>query len=288
MKTLGMIKPLCDMSYESEKLLEWGEEIFDEVILINPLRVTYSIKKDISQIKIIHQGRDISGLSALIVRNTKSCPFAISVLVKALKSNGCFIGDPSSRFSGAMPSKAKTTINRHEKGIGVDSYYAFNHSDAMSLLDSIDEYPLIAKPIRGCRSNGVEVIQDRSEAREYINNFPFDDPIFFQKMEHLVKEYRAIVIGNVVVGMVKKVMKKDRTKISGKRFVRVKNSRIKRLIEEYMKDNEGILGLDIGMKDDRSIFVIEANRAPMWQRFEEISGIDIAKLYIRYVYASCE
>jgi glutathione synthase/RimK-type ligase-like ATP-grasp enzyme len=45
-------------------------------------------------------------------------------------------------------------------------------------------------------------------------------------------------------------------------------------------NHEGILGVDVAMNSEGKLRIIEANRAPSWQIFEQATGINVAEIII--------
>src|SRR5262249_40435635 len=45
-------------------------------------------------------------------------------------------------------------------------------------------------------------------------------------------------------------------------------------------NHDGILGVDVAVNSEGKLRIIETNRAPSWQVFEQATGIDVAKTVI--------
>lgn len=281
-----------EFNYETNSLVKEGKKIFDEVFLINPLDITYKFEKKSKKPVIRYRGKDISSLSCLIVRGTSGCENAIATFCHALDICGCYLVDPIERFSGASPSKLLTTIERFKKGIGIDSYYSFTYQNTFEMIEDIyndKKTKLIAKPIDGSRGFGIELLETKEEAldyaEKYFNNIiSSNQPIFFQKYEVIKKEYRIIILDSKSFGIVEKIPKDNSIVANyaqGATFINTNNDEITNFVINSI-GKEGLFGVDVAKTIDNELFIIEANRAPQWRHFDEVTKKNIAREVLEY------
>lgn len=126
-------------------------------------------------------------------------------------------------------------------------------------------------------------------AIEYINSFfaklehEAEEPLFLQTYELFVEEYRAILIDGKVLGTVKKIPEIGKivsNAAQGATFTMVNSPKLIEFLEKNVSE-EGILGVDVAIDTTGAFHIIETNRAPMWQTFEEATGINVAQYVIQ-------
>ncbi len=277
---------ISNLSFEKKALVREGQKIFDEVLLIDTRNMAYQFLRG-SDRPIIQLGeRDISDLSALYVGSTKNREASTAILVHTLSHNGCRINDPVSRFSVGFASKLLSTFRRFERGSGSSSFLAFNKRNAERLLQQIDEkkyFPLIHKPIRGSKGKGVHRINSLGEAQDFCEAFfqkrsnP-DIPLFLQTFVNFTREFRVMVYDYEVIGMVEKIKAEGAVAANaaqGGAFKAVHDERLKKFVIDQTR-SKGLFGFDVAIDEEEQFHVIESNRAPLWETFQEATGINVA------------
>lgn len=286
------------MNYESRALIQEAESAFDEVVLIHPWHVRYAFRRADATPHISMRERHLDDLSCLVVRGTGGHEHSISVLVRALRRCGCFVLDPDSRFSGEAASKLLTTVDRHEKSVGTDSYYAFSIRESLTLIEELsasNSFPLLYKPVRGKQGRDVVVVRTHEEAIRLVHDF-FNDadaqdaPLFLQSYMNFVAEYRVMLVGTHVIGVVQKCRGQKQIASNAARggvFTAVDVPEVVEFAVAYV-DQEGILGIDVALDSENHLHVIEANRAPLWEEFERATGVNVAKEIVSYARQHCD
>jgi len=280
------------LNYETSSLFAEAEKVFGNTILIHPWRVQYEFCRDEENPRITMDDCDLSSLSCLIVRSTSGYEQAISVLVRSLRLCGCTIIDPANRFSGEPASKLMTTIDRYEKGVGSDSYYAFSLPQALSLIQELaarKTFPMLSKPIGGKRGRDVIFLESASAAEDLARAFfqestAKDTPFFIQPFIAFETEYRVMVVGDRVIGMAKKIKPKGSVAANTALGGKLESWEDKEVAQSALNNVnlEGVLGVDIARDQEGKLHIIEANRAPLWQAFEEATGVRVAAEIIQY------
>lgn len=294
MKTLGICAPhttVEQLYYEKRSLYKQAQAHYDRVVLIDTRAVTYQFIRGESQPCIWHNRDDISHLDSLFVHGTKGRESSTAILVRALKLCGCDIFDPIRRFPVGYVSKLLSTIERFGKGVGSSTFIAFDRDNTIYLLEHIqknDAFPLIAKPIAGKKGRGIHEIPDAKAARAYVDEFfrsrpSLETPIYLQSFEEFVAEYRVLVVDGEALGMVHKVKQEGliaANAAQGALFVPADEPSIKDFVSRHVS-SQGLLGVDVAIAPDGEPHLIEANRAPQWQAFEQVTGIDVAQAIIK-------
>ncbi|GAB3316379.1 hypothetical protein GCM10027299_06530 [Larkinella ripae] len=278
------------LSYELFRVYQEAQKLYDDVLLINPRRVSYLFVRDTTKPVILYQDTDISSLDTLLVRSTKNSEAAIAILVRSLKSCGCDILDPMERFSVGKASKLLTTISRFQRGLGTSTYISFTRPGAQALLRKLEQenrFPLLSKPVAGRRGEGVELIGDRMAGLDCIDRYfgaeeYLADPFYFQDFVQFQREYRVLVIDGEAIGVVEKRKPAGQLTANaaqGGVFVAVEAPEVVRTVLQNVS-HEGALGVDVAIDQDSQVHIIETNRAPQWQAFEEATGLNVAKILV--------
>lgn len=177
MRSIGICtraRSVKDLNYEKHQLYQEAKKVYDIVLLIDPIDVIYQFIRGEIKPRITLNGIDLSSLNALIIRSTRSREISIALLTRSLSLCGCKILDPISRFAIGRSSKLLTTVKRFEKGIGSNTFVAFNYQSALDLVNQLakeQHFPLITKSMFGRQGKGIEVIRDTTHGIRYISLF---------------------------------------------------------------------------------------------------------------------
>jgi glutathione synthase/RimK-type ligase-like ATP-grasp enzyme len=278
------------LNYEQRALYEEGLARYDAVRLIDPRDAVHAFVREAARPAIVHRGEDISSLTTLIVRSTGGREAATAVLVRSLALCGCDVFDPIDRFAVGKPTKLLTTISRFQSGSGTSTYLAFSRTGAIDLLRRLGmdgRFPLVAKPASGRKGRGVHVVGDIASGTALVaEHFGYgeytDEPFFLQDRIVFRAEYRILVVDGKALGVAEKVRPEDGIAANaalGTPFVAVDAPEIVDATLP-MVTREGIVGVDVAVDTAGQVHVIEANRAPEWQAFEQATGLNVARLLI--------
>ncbi len=278
------------MGYEIYRLLEEGKKRYHEVILINPAKLYFILGYRSKMPVVMIEDVDITNLSTLIVRKTSGYEEQISLLARTLYHNGCDLIDPVERFNGSPAGKLNDSIRGTIHNIAPATFIAFNRNDAIRIAVRLNKgnfFPLIGKPSRGSRGENVCLLRNLAEANIYIERFFADakfrhTAIIFQRYISIGNEYRVMMIDGQCIGMVEKIPAQGsivRNAAQGARFVACEDAGIREFCLQHIS-RKGILGADVVRDTGGNIYLIESNRAPQWQAFENVTGINVAKMII--------
>lgn len=284
-------KKIESLNHEKRSIYECACQLYDDVFLVDSRLVSYYFIRGDKKPRVIYNKKDIGNLDSLHVRGTKNRETSTAILVHTLSECGCDIFDPVERFSVGYSSKLLSTLRRFVKGIGSSSFITFNHDNAVSLLEFVDAlglFPLIGKPIAGRQGKDIELISSFENGLDYIELFfKYRDndevPLFLQKFEIFLSEYRALVVDGNVLGVVQKTKREGAVAANaaqGASFTKVNDQ----LIVDFVTKNvtgKGIVGVDIGKDEKGNLYLIEENRAPLWSIFEDATNIDVAQAIIK-------
>lgn len=280
-----------DMSYERKRLYEEAQQLYDEVMLIDSRAVAYQLIRGQTKPIVEHHGRDISGLTALHVRNYGERGFSTAILTRVLEYCGCHISEPARRFSVGRNSKLLTSFQRFKEGIGTTTFIAFDYANAMRLVDRMDQddfFPLLAKPISGTHGVGLEKLDDIEMVEDYIERFfdeiqaDLDTPIFLQTFVEFAAEYRVYVLDKQVLGVALKHKSEGEIASNAARggyYEKVDDPAVAEFAQQFT-NAYGIYGVDIARDPKGDLHLIEANRSPEFKEFERATGVNVARYIV--------
>jgi ribosomal protein S6--L-glutamate ligase len=140
------------------------------------------------------------------------------------------------------------------------------------------QFPIVIKPVKGRRGEGVMKLDSRKAALEFFRSRPYG--YLAQEYFPLDGDYRLFVVQGKVLGAIKRfVIDGDfRTNCSlGSRTEEVKVTREMRTIATRAAKAVGyeVAGVDL-IAHDGKFYVLEVNASPQWQGFKETTGINPA------------
>lgn len=144
-----------------------------------------------------------------------------------------------------------------------------------------DSKEFVLKTIRGNQGRGVMLLSNKDSLLSVLesNHARGDERYIIQPRLNFSKEYRVLLIGDEVVGVIEKVVTGD-FRANAKRS----ETKIAKLPSEVLKLTEEVqslipgqfLGLDIGLTNEGPV-LIEINTTPGFEVFDELHQCDVAK-----------
>ncbi len=184
---------------------------------------------------------------------------------------------PTFSFRGEFTSSKFEIMNKHFLNAGVASN---------------DRY--VCKVLRGNQGCGVSIINGKESLISLMDTFHAlkDQEFLLSPYVDNKQEYRAVLVGSNIVGVVEKKLNKDTNKGnfkkgSSRRVIDLgldlkMKSLIGDVIELFGLDGETYCAIDF-FKTDEGLFVLEVNSVPGFQQFEEISDINYAEKIIQSI-----
>jgi glutathione synthase/RimK-type ligase-like ATP-grasp enzyme len=273
--------------FEVNQLIKVLKDYYDRYYLVYPPHVQHHFDDNGKKPKAFYRGEEISEATALIVRNTDGCEEASRMLAMNLYTNQCELLDPPERFHGAIATKSLMMLKGKKDRIIPPTYIVFNTDSAHQLIPFFENsklYPMVGKPANGKQGVDVKLLISSRQTRKYIQYFyskyqENHSGIIFQKYIEIKKEYRALILDGRCLGLVEKMPAKKgiaRNAYQGSRFVLVQNETIKQYAVKY-SNSKGLVGTDIAENEQNEFYLIETNRSPQWNAFENVTGINVAR-----------
>jgi RimK family alpha-L-glutamate ligase len=283
-----------NLGYESRCLYYEARKVYDKVFLIDPVHVSYDYSKRTKIPDITYNGIQLNNLSTLIVRSTTGCEKPICLFARTLYYCGCDLIDPVKRFNGLSAGKMFDPLKSFSKSTMPETSIVFNETTAKKLIEKIDRdnrFPVVAKPEKGSKGEKVCLLKNKIDAYKYIDdyfksNFS-DSALFIQEYINVKDEFRAIIIGGKLIGLVKKMDIKgkiSRNAAQGGVFIKTKDNEAVRFILKNI-NTRGIIGVDAVRNNQGRLFILESNRSPQWKSFEKATNINVAEKIIEFAYS---
>lgn len=174
-----------------------------------------------------------------------------------------------------------------ENGLpGIETYF-FTHVSALKNPTDIIKFPLIAKMAQGSAGKSVFKLENKKELSDFIKERNVDGNLFlFQKYYPINFDYRVLVVGKKVLGIMKRSAQKGewRTNFSlgGKVERCERNKKIEKIaLETARKMGFDYLGIDI-LETNGDFRIIETNSLPQFKGFEKaFPEINVAEELIK-------
>lgn len=253
----------------------WG------VVLIDPREVAIGATGGDPPFAVAVACGDISHLDALVVRGTGGLTEAVHALCAAVTANGTVLLDPVRRFETSA-SKVPSTLDRHGRGVGSPSWVVLSEASlaAARMLLQGESRPLLVKPAAGRQGQGVVRLASVAELAAALQSA--GGPVIVQVVEDVDAEYRVMLLHGRVLGVARKSVVAGSLTANAATYGRwVKadpdEAEVAARFTAGVVVGEGLFGADIGRRPDGSLFVIEENRAPQWQTFDAVTGLDTAE-----------
>jgi hypothetical protein len=298
MKTLGLICQTIvkhwgedeeSFGYEACGVIEAGREIYGSVALINPRLMSIELPRGGTAPVLFHDGRPLLRIDSLMVRSSVRLGDGLAATIRCLKLVGCDILDPLTRQGGKPGTKLLTSINRFEGRVGSSTYLAFSRRAAEEMAQRLaaeDRFPLIGKPIDGHGGKGVVRLDTKRDVQRYIADLYSRNrnaTILLQPFEAFAREFRVVVFFGEPLGIALKQPARGSVAANaaqGGVFVQADRPDVIDYVLQNT-DETGILGVDVGEKQDGELRIIEANRAPKWEAFDKALGCNTAREIVK-------
>ncbi len=136
-------------------------------------------------------------------------------------------------------------------------------------------FPCIAKPIVGSQGRGVRLIKSYPEA---LQTFPtLKEDYVFQRYIPISFDYRIFVVGNRVLGAMKRYVVANDVRSNASLGARTEAVTISKSMEKLAIKATEAFGYDVAGVDiieaENSLFVLEVNRTPQWQGLKKALSI---------------
>jgi ribosomal protein S6--L-glutamate ligase len=147
------------------------------------------------------------------------------------------------------------------------------------------KFPIIAKPIVGSKGRGVQKI-DTQEELDKFKIIEDVDKFLFQEYIPISYDIRVFVVGNKVLGAMKRHVQKDDFRSNASLGSEVEKMELTEALEKIALAAVSaykyeVAGVDIVIHNNKE-YILEVNNAPQWMAFKKVVEINPAKDIIEY------
>ena len=187
-------------SYNESRYYIEALNYYDEVVYINPHRVTYHLDRGTRSVHINYNGCPLNDLSMLY---TFGYANETLLLVKFLQIVGCPTSDPYHLISRDGLGKVNDLASFIQSGLGTTAHVLPSIDAATTYLQqlSTESYPLIRKPVTGNKGRGIKRLENLEEALEACKAHfrRSSNVLLLEKFMNYRNEYRVYVVdGNPI------------------------------------------------------------------------------------------
>jgi glutathione synthase/RimK-type ligase-like ATP-grasp enzyme len=274
-------------SHNEYRYYQEALKYYDEVIYVDPSRVTYQLDRNSRSIHIDHNGYSLNNLSMLY---TFGYANETLLLVKFLQVVGCPTSDPYHLISRDGLGKVNDLAAFLESGVGTTAHVLISQESAITYLQQLDAecFPLIRKPVMGNKGRGIKRLISLDDALKACKSHfgRSSNPLLLEQFMNYVREYRVYVIDGSPIEAYER-QKQEGSVVSnlhqGGSVLAVEDSLKQELfahISASLADRlkYGIYGVDLAITDKGSIHIIEVNRTPGFSGLDKLGSLNLPRL----------
>ncbi len=280
--------------YSTRRLVEAIKQRGHRPLVLDTLRCSMIVAK--GQPRMMYRGVEIRGVDVVIPRIGAS----ITAYGLAVVTHFDVMGVPVVNAAQSIArSRDKLRCLQYLSRAGLDiprTVMAHDRSNVRRLVEEVGGLPLIIKLIRGTQGVGVMIAHTLQEVQTIVDTFwDLGQEIFLQEFvaESKGKDVRALVVGDRVVGAMRRQAKKEgefRSNIhrGGEgQPIQLPPSYIEAAVMAARTIGLGIAGVDM-LEGHEGPRLMEINSSPGFEGLEAATGQDIAGEMIDYALAFAE
>ena len=182
--------------------------------------------------------------------------------------------------------------DRINQPLSIPASFCYSNTEVceeeLDYIESKLGFPLVLKLNKQSRGEGVFLIENREQLKEYITRFR-GIPHFYQKFISFARgrDTRVIVVGNKVLCAMERVNEKDfRSNIEQGgvgRCIGINDDMQNMAVEVSKKLCLEYCGIDFVTDYDGKIYLIEVNSNAFFKGIESASGMNVARAYARRI-----
>jgi ribosomal protein S6--L-glutamate ligase len=283
---------LCILSrkrslYSTSRLVEAAKKSGVHPLVLDTLRCTLKLERNGSQ--MFYRGAEVKDLEVAIPRIGSSITQFGMAVVNHLSTMGVTVVNDAPAIAR---SRDKLRGLQLLAGAGIDiprTVMARHGADIEGMVEEVGGLPAIVKLLRGTQGVGVMLATTLAEVRTIVATFwDLDQEILIQEFvqESKGKDVRALVVGDEVVGAMRRTARKGEFRSN---IHRGGEGKLIRLPKEYAAvavRAAKVIGLDVAGVDlleaTSGPKVMELNSSPGFEGLELATGKDIAGAIVSY------
>lgn len=274
--------------YSTHRLVEAAQLRGHEIDVYNHLNCYIALKQ--GQPTIHHKGKDITGVDAVIPRIGASVTFYGTAIVRQFEMMKVFCANGSMAITRSRDKLRSMQLLARE-GIGMpQTAFAHNAHNIDDLLKMAGGTPVVIKLLEGTQGIGVMLAETKKAAKSILEAFQgLEQKVMLQEYvkESGGADIRAIVVGNTVVGAMKRQAAEGEFRSNLHRGGKAVNITLNKAEKETALKAARAMGLNIAgvdmLQSNRGPLVIEVNSSPGLEGIEKATGKDIAGKIIEFI-----
>jgi len=274
-------------SYSTRRLVEAGEKLGHEVIVVDHLNCYMNINSKGSA--ILHKGEPLA-FDAIIPRIGASHTFYGCSVLRQFETKGTYSVNSSIAITRARDKlRSLQLLARKQIGLPI-TIFAHSGHESSELIKMVGGTPLIIKLLEGTQGIGVVLAETKIAANSIIQAF------HGLKVHFLIQEYikeangadiRCFVLGNKVVAAMKRQSTTGDFRSNLHRGglgtpVEITEEERKTAINAAKVMGLSLAGVDL-LRSDRGPLVMEVNSSPGLRGIEASTKKDVARMIIKFL-----
>ncbi len=241
---------------------------------------------------VFEGGRDIRELYDILIMRTFFPRISEGLTIARLFSEaGKVVIDQSLTNQGYVISKMHDYLILAQQGLPVpNSWQLCNLVEVQRIAQNIG-YPCVLKAVHGAYGNHVHLVKNADELQRKLWRYPVGD-LMLQEYLPAAEDFRVITVG--YQALPKFISRKPRSGDFRTNFELGGDSQAHDLADHpALRDlaeraartlQREFAGVDIRFKDGQPV-LLEVNRRPSFQNFEQTTGLDVAAAFLRYAHS---
>lgn len=274
--------------YSTARLVEAAQKRGHEVEVYNHLDCYVGLKKGAPTIH--HNGKDITGVDAVIPRIGSSVTFYGTAIVRQFEMMDVFCANGSMAITRSRDKLRSMQLLARE-GLGMPhTAFAHNADNMNDLLKMLGGVPVVIKLLEGTQGIGVMLAETKKTAKSILEAFQgIDKNVLLQEYIKEAKgaDLRVIVVGNEVVCAMKRQAAEGEFRSNLHRGGSAMPIKLSKAEKETALKAAKAMGLHIAgvdmLQSDRGPLVLEVNSSPGLEGIEQATKKDIAGKMIEFI-----
>lgn len=273
--------------YSCKRLCESAKKRGHKLNLIDPNLCYTVVNSNKLSSSLYYSNKKINHFDAIISRINPSNIYGMSILKFFSMSGRSYI---LNNYESIIQAKNKFFTMQLLSYRGIDvpiTSFSSSFNNISTVINTVG-IPLIIKLIDGTQGIGVMIANTKKSAISIIEAFhSINTSVLVQEYIKQKYDIRCLVIGNKVIGSIKRQAKKEDFRANLHRGGIAKFIQISDMERDIAVQSTHILGLNIAgvdiIRSSRGPLVIEVNASPGIEGIENTLKIDVADLIINFI-----
>lgn len=274
--------------YSTQSLVNAAQKRKHHVQVIDHMKCDLILERNMPQ--IYYQGKRLHSIDAVIPRIGASVTLQGAAVIKQFEMMNVFTLAHSEALLLSR-DKLKCLQNLSKANIAIPKTVFVNSTDNLEqLIRAVQGLPLIIKMVESTHGTGVIIAESANAAKSTIETFiKLKERIILQEYiaESKGADYRALVVGNKVVGAMKRQAKAGEFRSNLHRGASSEIIHLTKEEEDLALKAVQVMGLHIAgvdiLRSKRGPLIMEVNASPGLEGIETTTQIDIAGDIIEFI-----